>query len=406
MSDDLRPYEQRQRIVEAGGGLTPLGDGDFRVRLIAHGKTRDGARYYPQEALEAAAGLYDNAKMYLNHRDPSADARRGHRDVRDWAATVRAGSTRFVDGALEGVAHVHDDRLRRVLEDAVARPEMGLSQDAEITYHERQIDGRPTHVVEKLERVHSVDFVPTGNAWGRVLEAYRADEDEEQEESTMPKDETMSEEQVVTPAAEPEVPSAEATEPEATEPEATEPEAAEVAEPTAETEPEAPSVEGAEATEPEATEPEAEPTVEAAAAEAATDWRARALAAEAEVARTRMGEAVREAVAAATGLTGASRQRVIEAVSAGAILDGEELQAAVTEAVETERAHEAALAKALGLGARVRGSGLSAPVTARSSGAETLSDDVREAAREQFRAECRAKGITDAKLIERLAAAR
>src|SRR5690554_1858328 len=171
---DLRPYEDRERVEEAGGALAALGDGDYRVRLIEHGKTRDGQRYYRQEALEAAAkaGLYENAKMFINHRDPASDARRGHRDVRDWAATIKPNTVTYTGSALEAVAHVHDPVLRGLLDDGTAKAEIGLSQDATIRYHQREIDGASTHVVEAIEAVHSVDFVPTGNAWGRVLEAY------------------------------------------------------------------------------------------------------------------------------------------------------------------------------------------------------------------------------------------
>lgn len=507
MPDELRSYQERERITEAGvAGLVALGDGDYRVQLISHGKTRDHARYYRQEALEAAAsaGLYDGAKMYLNHRDPTADARRGHRDVRDWAATVREGSTRFVNGALEAVAHVHDERLRAVLDDEVAKGEMGLSQDATVTFHNRAIDGEQTHVVEAIERVHSVDFVPTGNAWGRVLEAY-ADGAEDTEDNAMPTlaDVTLDVLEVERPdlveAMTERVREAEAStrtyeswnglsadavrdlvsaaihksvgkrddeigvwvrelyedaaivaadgvamrytyaivDNEAvlgekpvevrqewvpvrateavveTEGDVNTEENEEAASMSADEQTlEQPSEEAnaedqaaeteAQATEDEATEQDAAEEQEAAPE---TDWQARAEAAEAELARRDMREAVREAVTAVTGLTSTSKTRVVEALSAGAILAGDALTEAVETAVQAERAHEVELAKALGIGTRVKRSGPSIP-TPQTETAAKQSEEAREAAREQFRVECRAMGITDESLIERLAAAR
>lgn len=117
------------------------------------------------------------------------------------------------------------------------------------------------------------------------------------------------------------------------------------------------------------------------------------------IARAEMTEAVREAVAAQTGLTAASKQRVVEAVSAGAILTGDELAARIGEACETERAHEAQIAKALGAGTRVRNLGASVAKP------EPQSEDAREAAREDFRARAKRDGLSDA-MIERLSAAR
>ena len=118
-----------------------------------------------------------------------------------------------------------------------------------------------------------------------------------------------------------------------------------------------------------------------------------------KIARGEMIEAVREAVAAETGLTNASKRRVIEALSAGAILEGEDLTTRIAEACETERAHEVEIAKALGAGTRVRNLGASVAKP------EPQSEDAREAAREDFRARAKRDGLSDA-MIERLSAAR
>ncbi len=497
---DLRPYEDRERVEEAGGALAALGDGDYRVRLIEHGKTRDGQRYYRQEALEAAAkaGLYENAKMFINHRDPASDARRGHRDVRDWAATIKPNTVTYTGSALEAVAHVHDPVLRGLLDDGTAKAEIGLSQDATIRYHQREIDGASTHVVEAIEAVHSVDFVPTGNAWGRVLEAYAeavgdtgpdaedANPDAEERMMSGIADVTLDVLEVERPdlveALTERVREADAKMSRAYESwgglssddvqsliqaklrparddgeidgawvrelyesevivsqdgehtrypfsivdadvvlgtgvrvkqawvpieNATEA-APETGPADTPTEQEAPMSEEqvVETDEQETAEPEAEVPADESQAAEEQEAADRLAALEAEnaalresIARAEMTEAVREAVAAQTGLTAASKQRVVEAVSAGAILTGDELAARIGEACETERAHEAQIAKALGAGTRVRNLGASVAKP------EPQSEDAREAAREDFRARAKRDGLSDA-MIERLSAAR
>lgn len=504
MPDDLRPYQERQRITEAGAaGLVPLGDGDYRVRLIAHGLTRDGQKYYRREALEAAAnsGLYDGAKMFVNHRDPADEARRGHRDVRDWVSTVKTGSVRATAEGLEAVAHVHEPRWRSVMDDEVARQAIELSQDATITSYARDIDGKQRHVVESLERIHSVDWVPTGNAWGRVLEAYAdATESHESEANVMPDltDLTLDVLEVERPdlvealkvrvreseeeqrtyeawnglsadavrdllseairaaagtgkdeigpwvrelyedsaivswqgvnlrytyaivdnaavlGANPvevrqewvPVRTTEAVR-ESGDANTTEAQENAMSEEQATTDDAAPETEEAPTTDAEAAE-EQEPTAEATEeqeAAPAEDWQARAEAAEAELARREMREAVVEIVASVTGLTDASKRRVVEAVSAGTLLTGDALTEAVNAAAETERAHETELARALGVGTRVRRSGPSLP-TATTEADTNDAEAKRTAAREAFKRDCYAQGIRDEALIEKLAAAR
>jgi hypothetical protein len=447
MNGDLKPYQDRERVEEAApGGVAALGDGDFRVQLISHGATRDNQRYYRQRALEAAAGasLYDGAKMYVNHRDPTTDTRRGHRDVRDWAATIKPGSVRFSGGVLEGVAHVHDPVMRGLLEDEVAKGEIGVSQDATVKYYPREIDGKPMHVVESIDRVHSVDFVPTGNAWGRVVEAYEeaADsEDAEEARSDMTLDdlsldvleverpdlvealtarvrETLETEaaedaaDVIDDAAEGEDETITDEEDETMSTDEQTVEDAPSAD--AEVEEEAAEQEEIDQEAAEATQEATEDANEAEAAEGSEDaleaLQERVTALETEntelresAARAEMTEAVREAVAGATGLTAASKSRVVEALTAGPILEGEALTARVDEACETERKHEAELAKALGANTRVRGAGLSALV------AETAPDEDAKAkserAREAFIAQARADGLPE-EMIEVMAKAR
>ncbi len=442
----LKPYQEQERVTETAVGVgRPLENGDVPIQIIAHGPTRDRKRYYRREALEAAvtAGHYDGAKMYLNHRDAVAEARRGHRDVREWVSTIKPGSVVARDGVLHAVAHVHDPVFLGVLQDPVARENIGISQDSTTKFYPRIIDGTPMHVVESIEKVHSVDWVPEGNAWGRVAEAYAesAQDTEAAEEvamadlTTLTLDvleverpdlvealtervretlgaaltervrETMGAEAeaVVADAASDEA-SAEVVETEGTVEITDEKEAAMIEEQVVPTdaEPEVVPEVPAETVEPTPEVPadEAMPTTEASS-EAAKDAEIAKL--REQVARMQMSEALRDAVAAAPDLTAASKARVLEMLSSGPVLEGEALSARIEEACAMERAHEAAVVQQRGLGTRVRGLGASLPGRGTPEVAKT--EEAREAARAAFIADAKARGLDDAQ-IKRLAEAR
>ena len=175
-----KPYETELRVTEflPAGSVEALGDGDYRVMFLAHGTTKTGhpPRYYPKRVLEAAvaAAIFDGAKMYLNHVKPGRDV--PHRDLRDWAATIKPGSVRCVEGNLEAVCHAHLAEARAILDDPVAKLSVGLSHDSNIRVSKGRVDGADVHVVEAIAHCHSVDFVPDGNAHGRVIEAAQEQE--------------------------------------------------------------------------------------------------------------------------------------------------------------------------------------------------------------------------------------
>jgi hypothetical protein len=202
-----KPYETELRVTEflPAGSVEALGDGDYRVMFLAHGTTKTGVppRYYPKRVLEQAAGaaIFDGAKMYLNHVKPGKDV--PHRDLRDWAATIKPGSVRCVEGNLEAVCHAHLAEARAILDDPVAKLSVGLSHDSNIRVSKGRVDGADVHVVEAISKCHSVDFVPDGNAHGRVIEAAQEQETEMAELTPEQMDEIVKRtaESVVEPVA-------------------------------------------------------------------------------------------------------------------------------------------------------------------------------------------------------------
>jgi len=153
------------------GNAETLGSGNFVVEILRSGPTAMGDKVYPVEVLRdaAARGVYENAWMYLGHSDTTEEKRRGHRDLEEWAGMILPGTVELKNGALWGKAHIHNPTVRQMLEDAVACRAVGLSCDHEITYTDRYEQGRRVHYVERIERAHSVDFVPAGNASGGAV---------------------------------------------------------------------------------------------------------------------------------------------------------------------------------------------------------------------------------------------
>ena len=150
-----------------------LENGDYRVRFLCHGVTQDQRRYYPKEPLEKAVseGIFDGVKMFVNHSDPAADKRRGHRDLNDWGAVIVPGSVQAVEGDLEAVCHPFREGVREMLSDDLARAALGLSWDGFVRVGAGTINKKKVQIVEAIQSCNSVDFVPEGNARGRVLEA-------------------------------------------------------------------------------------------------------------------------------------------------------------------------------------------------------------------------------------------
>jgi len=308
---DLKPYEKRERVVEffPASSVEALEDGDYRIEFLCHGLTACGTRYYPKETLQRAAEgkVFDGAKMYLNHRDPAADKLRGHRDLRDWAATIREGTVTYADGNLQAICHAHTPEVTAILNDPVAKAAVGLSHDSFVRVKEARIDGVKRRVVEAIEQCNSVDFVPSGNAYGRVLEAAHNEEVPE-----------MALEELTLEALIEGRPDLVAQIQEAAKPQG----------------------------EPQETERLAEVEKRLAAA---TEQLA---AMREEKDRAAVMAIVTEAVGAAEGLSAASRSRVIESFR-GQIVAPDELPARIEEACQAERGYALELLKEAGVKTRV-----------------------------------------------------
>ena len=348
-----KPYETELRVTEflPAGSVEALGDGDYRVMFLAHGTTKTGhpPRYYPKRVLEAAvaAAIFDGAKMYLNHVKPGRDV--PHRDLRDWAATIKPGSVRCVEGNLEAVCHAHLAEARAILDDPVAKLSVGLSHDSNIRVSKGRVDGADVHVVEAIAHCHSVDFVPDGNAHGRVIEAAQEQETEMAELTAEQMDEITKRvaEAVAEPVANAVVAKLSET--------------AKAADEAAKAEDEKRQQEAADAEKPEADRKLIEELRALREAKVSEDQRvaeatARIKALEDERAAGKTLEIITGMVQARDDLSPVSQARVIESFS-GQIIAPDQIGTRVQEACDRERTYALELLQAAGVRTKVTGSG-------------------------------------------------
>lgn len=388
--EDRKPYQQTARITE----VLPLVDvqptaaaDEFRVEFLAAGTTKGGERHYPIRTTEAAAvsGVFDGARMYINHSSP-ADDQRGHRDVRELAGVLKRGSVHVHEGNLRGVAKVVDPTIQRILADPDTRASIGLSHDSRITYYPRRIDGREVAVVESIDECYSVDWVPDGNAYGRVLEATARNTAKEREDMD-PKDLTVDtlaearpdlvqsiEERAREAAKADAAKAVEAAKTQAVE----EYKQAQAAEAAAKDKPNADA----------ATPADVQALVDAAVAEATKPLRD-------DIAKRQVRDIVEAQVAQAEGITEATRARIVEQF-ADQIIPAAEIVQRVKEAVERAKEYELDLLAELGVGTAVQGAGETDA---------TQTKAVREAHDAKARAALKDAGMSQAE-IDALMAAR
>ncbi|MHB8928768.1 MAG: hypothetical protein ACYC9Q_14195 [Bacillota bacterium] len=158
---------------EAFGELVSLKEARFsadkleaEVTLIEAGWSKNN-RYYPPEALKAAAPLYEGARAFVDHPTPAEEAGRPERSVRDLAGRYH-GVHVAEDGSLKGTLHFYENaRALYALakEDPAA---IQLSHNALGKTRQGTIAGRSGQIIEAIKAVKSVDLVTDGAAGGRL----------------------------------------------------------------------------------------------------------------------------------------------------------------------------------------------------------------------------------------------
>lgn len=176
MGVDLRANEKAKVMAETlveytflrnESGRIDADAGWIRGVKVLGVRSRNGRRY-SAEALRGAAGLYEGVKVNVNHPRGSTE---GTRDYRDRIGTIRG--VRFVEG--EGLfADLHFNPKHplagQLTWDAENAPEhAGFSHYVEATTRRE----RGEIIVEKIDRVHSVDLVADPATTSGMFESER-----------------------------------------------------------------------------------------------------------------------------------------------------------------------------------------------------------------------------------------
>lgn len=153
--------------------------GELTITVIQPGFNKSKGRYYPAAMLKKHAGMFEGAKMFVNHATPAEEAQRSEGNLNDFAAVVGKPWAES-DGRIRAKATVIDGPFKNKLENMAAAkllPHMGVSIRAIGEANDQEIEGTKTKVIESFVKVRSVDFVTYAGAGGQV-EAIEADVDQ------------------------------------------------------------------------------------------------------------------------------------------------------------------------------------------------------------------------------------
>lgn len=158
-------------VAEASG----TSKGRVKIVLIEPGETVNGNKIYKPASLEQAAkeGIFNGAKMFINHPTKEEQIQRPERSVDDWIATVE--STAMEDGKLVGTCAIHGSPTRpaesikgwlKSVKEAGVKAALSIHAILRGSYG--VVKGKKIPVIESFAKAHSVDFVTAGNAGGEV----------------------------------------------------------------------------------------------------------------------------------------------------------------------------------------------------------------------------------------------
>lgn len=172
-----------QSLTEAGGAYNAK-TGELTITVIRPGLNSSKSKFYPAAVLKRDMGIFENAKMFLNHQTDKEAKERPEGDVRQWVAQVGKPWAE-ADGRVRAKAKVIDPAFKEklgTLQEAGLLHEMGVSIRAIGVGSEAEVSeaaGKTvkTMMVERLIASRSVDFVTYPGAGGQceVLESERND---------------------------------------------------------------------------------------------------------------------------------------------------------------------------------------------------------------------------------------
>jgi len=174
----IKESESREPVFE----VTQLTEAELNNKGIAQlvviqpGFNASKEKYYPADMLARDYSVFEGAKMFSDHATEAEEKERPERSIKDWVATLKNVKV-DEQGRVVGEAVVIEPWMQEKLaqlRDKGLLSEMGVSINAVGTGIRSTIEGIKTSVIEKLNRIRSVDFVTWPGAGGMVT-LYEAD---------------------------------------------------------------------------------------------------------------------------------------------------------------------------------------------------------------------------------------
>jgi hypothetical protein len=156
-----------EQLEEAGTTYQPS-TGNLTLTVIKPGWSKNN-RYYPAHVLTKSAGLFEGAKMFVDHYTEAQDKQRPEGSVKDWVGTI--SGVHVVGGAVKATANIHNEDFKQNLANlkkAGNLSQMGISIRAFGETKSGEAEGRKGTIVESVLGCKSVDFVTFAAAGGVV----------------------------------------------------------------------------------------------------------------------------------------------------------------------------------------------------------------------------------------------
>jgi hypothetical protein len=143
--------------------------GDLTITVIKPGVSKNN-RYYSAELLKKSSGIFESAKMFVDHQTDKDAQQRPEGSVRDWVGTI-TGVKVESDGTVKANVNIHNEAFKTNLANlkkAGNLSQMGVSIRAYGAASDGEVAGKKCKVIESLLGCKSVDFVTFAAAGGQV----------------------------------------------------------------------------------------------------------------------------------------------------------------------------------------------------------------------------------------------
>jgi hypothetical protein len=175
LPDDWKESAERgifanvEQLDEAAATTYQPSTGNLTITVIKPGVSKNN-RYYSPELLKKSVGIFEGAKMFVDHATNKQDAERPEGSVKDWVGTISSVKCES-DGTVKATANIHNEAFKTNLSNlkkAGNLSQMGVSIRAFGEAKDGEVSGKRCKIIESLLGCKSVDFVTFAGAGGQV----------------------------------------------------------------------------------------------------------------------------------------------------------------------------------------------------------------------------------------------